>query len=193
MLKIFLKKCMNVLVPALLLPIAAIAQSSTSIDSIGSESSLIGSYRLGPGDVIDIQVFGESDLSGKIKLNEDGVINYAFVGEFSVTSRSLEEVENLLDNALRGDYLVDPRVTVSVAEYRPFYISGAVNRPGSYAYQLGLTVSKAISIAGGLSERASERKIYLVEDGGLEADRRRVQLDDPLQPGDSLNIEESFF
>jgi polysaccharide export outer membrane protein len=188
MLSTFLKTARGLLAATMLLPIVVCAQETAN-----GESSLVRGYRLGPGDTVDIRVFGETDLSGKIKLNEDGVINYAFVGEFNLAGRTLAEVENLLDSSLRGDYLVDPRVTVSVAEYRPFFIKGEVKSPGSHAYQLGLTISRAISIAGGLTERASERKIYLVPDGGLEADRRRVNLDDPVQPGDSITIEQSFF
>ena len=56
----------------LFFPVVASAQSTGE-----SEESLINSYRLGPGDVIDIQVFGEPDLSGHFKLNEDGVVHYA--------------------------------------------------------------------------------------------------------------------
>ncbi|NND43882.1 MAG: polysaccharide export protein [Xanthomonadales bacterium] len=165
------------------------AQEST----VSSESSVVKGYRLGPGDVVDIQVFGEEDLSPRIKLNEDGVFNYAFVGEFNLAGLTLYEAETRLDEALRGDYLVDPRVTVSVAEYRPFFIKGEVRSPGAYPFQLGLTVSRAITLAGGLTERASDRKIFLVSEGEGESQRRRVNLDDPVQPGDAITIEQSFF
>ena len=189
MLKKLRKICGFALATCLLFP----ATATLAQDTISDSQSLIGSYTLGPGDVIDVRVFGETDLSGKLKLNEDGVIRYAFLGDFKLAGQTVSEVESMLDSTLRGDYLIDPRITVTVAEYRPFYVSGAVRRPGSYAYQLGLTVSKALSLAGGLNERASDKKIYLVPDGGQETERRKVELDDPIQPGDSLTVEESFF
>lgn len=185
----FLKICSLMLAGGLLFP----AMSVFAQGAAGDSQSLIGSYRLGSGDVIDVRVFGEDDLSAKLKLNEDGVIHYAFLGDFRLSGMTVSEVERKLDSTLRGDYLIDPRITVTVAEYRPFYVNGAVKKPGGYAYQLGLTVSKALSLAGGLTERASDKKIYLVPDGGQEAERRKVELDDPIQPGDSLTVEESFF
>ena len=153
----------------------------------------VESYRLGPGDTIDVRVFGEDDLSLTLRLGEDGRINYAFVGEIYLENMTLLEVEQEITRRLEGDYLLNPRVSVTMSEYRPFFIQGEVSRPGSFPYQPGLTVSKAISLAGGLTERASDRKIFLVPDGGVVADRVRVSLDDLVGPGDTLTIEQSFF
>jgi polysaccharide export outer membrane protein len=150
-------------------------------------------YRLGPGDTVRIQVFGESDLSRDVKLGEDGLINYAFVGQIELAGQTLKEVEQTIHERLLGDYLVNPQVSVTMAEYRLFFINGEVNAPGGYAYQPGLTVSRAISLAGGLTERASDRKIFLIPDGRGEADRVRVTLDDGVGPGDTITIEQSFF
>lgn len=150
-------------------------------------------YTLGPGDVIQITVYGESDLTRQLTLTEDGRVNYAFVGEFVLSGLSIPAVEQLITDKLRGDYLINPQVSVTMAEYRPFYISGEVNSPGSYPYEPGLTVSKAISIAGGLTERASERKIFLVPNGGTEQEQHRVSLDDRVSPGDTITIEQSLF
>lgn len=151
------------------------------------------SYRLGPGDSVSIQVFGEADLSRDLRLGEDGRVNYAFVGPIGLAGLTLVEVERVITDRLLGDYLVNPQVSVTMAGYRPFFIHGEVRSPGSFPYQPGLTVSKAISLAGGLTERASERKIYLIPDGGGEADRVRVGLDEEIGPGVTITIEQSFF
>jgi polysaccharide export outer membrane protein len=168
---------------------------STTVTSAQSQGALpsADSYRLGPGDTIDVRVFGESDLSLTLRLGEDGRINYAFVGEIYLEDMTLLEVEREITRRLRGDYLLNPQVSVTMAEYRPFFIQGEVARPGSFPYQPGLTVSKAISLAGGLTERASDRKIFLVPDGGAVAERMRVSLDDLVGPGDTITIEQSFF
>ena len=158
-----------------------------------SEISAYSSYRLGPGDIISVQVFGEDDLTRQLKLEEDGRINYAFLGQIQLQGMTLPEIEQEITGRLRGDYLVNPQVSVTMAEYRLFFIHGEVKSPGSYHFQPGLTVSKAISLAGGLTERASERKIFLIPDGGGEANRLRVTLDDLIQPGVTITIEQSFF
>ena len=151
-------------------------------------------YRLGTGDRIAIAVFGEPELAVEAKVGDSGRIASPFIGELRVAGRTPAEVEKALAEALRGDWLVDPKVSVAIVEYRPFFINGQVRSPGSYAYQPGLTVRKAVSTAGGFTERASERAITLIPEG--ERDRgkgRTVGLDDPVGPGDILTVGESFF
>jgi polysaccharide export outer membrane protein len=177
--------------PAFLLAATVLSPGLLWAQEDGVEAA--SAYRLGPGDSVNIQVFGEADLSREVKLGEDGRINYAFVGLIELAGLTLGEVERTIHQRLLGDYLVNPQVSVTMAEYRPFFISGEVNAPGSYAYQPGLTVGKAISLAGGLTERASDRKIFLTPDGKGEADRVRVELDDEVRPGDTITIEQSFF
>jgi len=94
---------------------------------------------------------------------------------------------------LKGDYLVDPSVNVSVVEYRPFYINGEVKTPGGYPYQPGLTLRKAVALAGGFKERASKTKISLLSERALDGKQRQVGIDEVLNPGDIITVEQSFF
>ena len=182
------KILIKVTVCILSLPGLLLAQLD-SAQPLGDE----GSYRLGPGDSLHITVFGENDLSRDVKLGADGRINYAFIGQIELAGQTIAEVEKTITARLLGDYLINPRVSVTMADYRPFFIKGEVNSPGSFAFQPGLTVSKAISLAGGLTERASDRKIYLIRDGQGEASRAKVGLDELISPGDTIDIEQSFF
>lgn len=151
-------------------------------------------YRLSAGDLIAIQVFGQADLSPQVKISERGTIPYPFLGELTLAGLTIAEAETLIHDGLEGPYLVDPRVNVTVLEYRPFYINGQVKRPGSYPWQPGLTVQKALTLAGGLSARASARKIFLTPDKATsDADRVRVELTESVGPGDIITVEESFF
>jgi len=152
------------------------------------------SYRLAAGDRISIAVFGEPDLSVEAKVGDNGRIAYPFIGEVLVGGRSAAEVESQVGAALKGDFLVDPKVSVAVVEYRPFFINGQVKNPGSYAFQPGMTVRKAISLAGGLTERASERAISLIAEGQHDRNQgRKVGLDIAVGPGDIITVDESFF
>jgi polysaccharide export outer membrane protein len=151
-------------------------------------------YRLGSGDAIKITVFGESDLSLEARVDEGGRIPYPFLGQLEVAGKTPKELERSLADALAGDYLVDPRVSVAVVAYRPFFVNGQVRDPGSYAFQPGMTVRKAVSLAGGFTERASESRIVLIAEGQRDRERgRRVSLDEAIGPGDILTVEESFF
>lgn len=150
-------------------------------------------YVLASGDTIEVRVYGEADLSLRLDVPASGAVDYAFVGPIVLAGKTVRAVQDELHNILLGDYLVDPKVSVSVVRYRNIYIYGSVARPGAYAWEPGLTVRKVITLAGGLKERASGSKWFLVPEGGGETDRLRVSEDDPVGPGDTLTIEESFF
>ncbi|MCP4414681.1 MAG: polysaccharide export protein [Gammaproteobacteria bacterium] len=150
-------------------------------------------YRLGSGDRIEISVFDETELSLVSLLSDTGIINYPFLGELKLTGLTVKEVEVTITNGLKGPYLVNPSVQVSVVEYRPFFIDGQINNSGAYPYQPGLNVSKAVALAGGFTERASKTKIYVIRASDKSQKKIKVSLNDPIYPGDIVNIEESFF
>lgn len=150
-------------------------------------------YRLGPGDTVAIAVFGEDDLSPNLRVDETGRIPYPFLGELTVVGLTTNELRDLLMKGLRGDYLIDPKIAVSVAAYRPFYVNGQVREPGDFSYEPGMTVRKALSLAGGTTDRASLKKIYVVRDGTTEEERIKATLDTAVGPGDIVTIEDSFF
>jgi polysaccharide export outer membrane protein len=156
--------------------------------SNASSTSNFSNYKLGPGDVITISVYGEDDLVvSKVRLTDTGTITFPSVGEVSILGKRVSEVEELIASKLRGRVLVNPKVSASVDEYRPFYITGGVKRPGGYPYQSQLTVGKAVSLSGGYSERADKTKIYIQLDNN---DKVVVNENSFITPGDNLVIEE---
>lgn len=158
--------------------------------------SVVSNYKLAAGDVITIKVFGEDDLSReKIRLTDAGTVFYPVLGELQVLGKTVGELEKLITDGLRGRYLVNPRVAITIDDYRQFFVNGQVDKPGAYAYQPGLTVAKAVAIAGGFKERASKTKMFVIRetDPKKEKDKERVELGTLIFPGDVLTIEESFF
>ena len=156
----------------------------------------IADYKLGSGDLISIQVFSEDDLSMEVRLSGTASISYPFLGELTVANNTVLDLEKQIADGLRGDYLIEPRVNVSVVEYRPFFITGEVKDPGSYPFIPGLTLRKAITLAGGFTERASRNKIYVTNKDAYEAGNRTgktLRMDDPIRPDDVITIEQSFF
>lgn len=150
-------------------------------------------YRLGPGDRILIKVFGEEDLSMDVRISDTGRLNYPFLGELVVQDLTVSALEQRIARGLKGSYLHDPAVTVSIAEYRPFFLYGEVKTPGGIPYQPKLTVEQAIALGGGFTERASRSKIEVIRAGDAERKAVRVELSDPVLPGDIITVKQSFF
>jgi len=154
----------------------------------------LSSYRLGSGDLISIRVLGEDDLKReRVRLSDAGTMSFPILGEIRVKGMTVGALEDYITRGLRGRYLLDPKVTVSIDEYRSFFVNGMVERPGSYPFSPGLTVRKAVSIAGGFKERASRDKINIIRDDDPSQTPRRVDLNTAVMPGDILTVEESFF
>lgn len=154
----------------------------------------LSTYRLASGDVITIRVLGEDDLSKeKIRLTDAGSVSYPALGEVKVLGLTTGDLERIITAGLKGRYLVNPKVSVQIEEYRPFYINGMVDKAGGYPYQPGLTVRKAASLAGGFKERASLNKIYIIRDGDASQKSQKADLNTYVLPGDIVTVEESFF
>ncbi|MFJ5300956.1 polysaccharide biosynthesis/export family protein [Pseudomonas sp. NPDC088368] len=151
-------------------------------------------YQLSSGDTIAINVFGENDLTFKeIVLNDAGAFSYPFLGEVVAKGMTPTAVEQLITTKLKDGYLVNPRVSVSVLKYRPFFIGGEVKLPGGYPFQPGLTLDRAIALAGGLTERASDKRITLVRGSDLKRNEIKASLSTLVEPGDTINIDQGFF
>jgi protein involved in polysaccharide export with SLBB domain len=159
-----------------------------------TRDSALSNYRLGSGDVISIQVLGEDDLKReKIRLSDAATISYPILGEIRLAGKTVAELERLIREGLKGRYLINPQVTVTINEYRNFFINGQVERPGGYAFMPGLNVRKAVSLAGGFRERASKDKIFVIREDDPQQKAQRVDLNASVNPGDIITVEESFF
>jgi protein involved in polysaccharide export with SLBB domain len=163
-----------------------------SHSALSTESDL-EQYKLGSGDIINITVFGEPDLSLQIKLPHLGVMNYPFLGDIAVIGLTGSQLESTIYRGLLDDYLVNPSVSVTIEEYRPFFISGEVEKPSGYPYQPGLTVDKAAALAGGYTERASKFKIIIRREVNGQQNNINAGPNDVVLPGDIVTIEQSFF
>jgi len=150
-------------------------------------------YVLGQGALISIQVFDEPDLTMDSRISASGVINYSYLGDLRVAGKTPVDIEKEITGLLSDGYLVNPSVNVSITEYRPFFINGEVRSPGSYPFQPGLTLDKAIALAGGLTDRASTRKMFLVRAASNKQEQAKAEMTAKIEPGDIITIKEGFF
>jgi protein involved in polysaccharide export with SLBB domain len=150
-------------------------------------------YRLGSGDRVRVVVFGHDDLSGEFEVDDTGRVSLPLVGPVEAAGATAAELETRLAGALRPDYLLDPHVTVEVVGYRPIFILGEVENPGSYPYASGLTVVNAVALAGGYTYRASKRRVTIVRADDPQKTKERVEETAPVAPGDVIEVPERHF
>jgi polysaccharide export outer membrane protein len=159
----------------------------------GEQIADIASYKLGPGDALRVTVFRHLDLSGEFSLDGEGYFAMPLVGEILAGGRTARQLENEVEIALKsGGYLVDPQVSIEVLNYRPFYIIGEVNNPGSFEYVNGMTVINAVALAGGFTYRADQDDI-VISRGGSSGPEIEAAPDTKVLPGDIVEVQERFF
>ncbi len=149
-------------------------------------------YKLGPADQLRITVFGEPDLTGLFVVGSQGSIAYPLVGEVSAMGVTVAEFTIKLQTELLA-YVRAPNVSVEVANYRPFFILGEVQRPGTYPYSASLTVQNAVATAGGFTYRANRNRVYIRHANEPEERAFRLNTSTPVLPGDTIRIGERLF
>lgn len=165
------------------------AQGTGTPDSIGQSV-----YRIDTGDRVSILVYEEPDLSVTgVRVKADGTIAFPLLGDLEVAGLTSQELHNLVRARLLDGYLKKPSIAVTIDGYRLYYIKGEVNRPGGYSFVVGLTVAKAVALAGGFTARASERSITLVRESDPERPIEAISANTPILPGDIITVGESFF
>lgn len=150
-------------------------------------------YRLSPGDKLEINVFGEPDLSGEFDVNQNGNVTYPLLGQVEARGRTVAELRDAVARQLNARYLVDPKVSVEVLNYRPFFILGEVNNPGSYPFQAGMNVREAVALAGGYTRRAVTSEMILIRPTEDSEVKLEVQPRARVLPGDTIEVQRRFF
>lgn len=161
-------------------------------------------YRLGPQDKVRVKVFAWRPAVGEVyewkALNDvysvgaSGEISFPLIGDVAVGGLTLPEVSAVIGDQMKFDLGLNeaPQASVEIVEFRPFYITGSVQKPGEYSYRPGLTIIKAISLAGGMLRlneldalrldrdtitTAGERSVNVAELNALIARRARLEAE----------------
>lgn len=150
-------------------------------------------YVLGPGDKIRVTVFGQEDLSGEFEVDAAGSVALPLIQAVPAQGKTPQQLEKEIASRLEPDFLKNPKVSVEVLDYRPFYIYGEVMKPGGYPYVNGMTVHNAIALAGGFTYRARTSSVIIrrPKDGGVSEEN--ANLDATVTPGDVIEVRERYF
>lgn len=150
-------------------------------------------YTLDTGDKLRIIVFGQADLSNLYVVDAAGRVSMPLIGDIDTRGKTTKEVAGSITGRLRDGFLRDPKVTVEMDSYRPFFILGEVTTSGQFPYVYGMTVQTAVAIAGGFSPRANQSRVEITRNIKGELIRAEVPLHHPIRPGDTVRVYERWF
>jgi polysaccharide biosynthesis/export protein len=192
-------------------PSATPPTAAVTLPTSAAEPTPSPDYRVGPGDVLEVEVFGNPDLSRIPTVQTNGMVALPLLGEVAVAGLTLAEVKARLTDLLGRDYLVNPQVDVRVKEYQSQFVTvlGEVSTPGRRP--LRGTQTRLIDVlveAGGLTPRASGELVVNRADGTFEGgartmrvvlgattltpeEERRLQL--PLRAGDLITASPKYY
>ncbi len=164
----------------------------STMASTPADVALPTEYRLGAGDQLRITVFNEPELTGPYVVGSQGTIAYPLIGEVQASGLTVPELAESIRTALL-EFIRQPSVSVEVTNYRPFFILGEVQRPGTYPYSAGLTVPNAVATAGGFTYRANRNRVYIRHANEPEERSYPLTIATPVLPGDTVRIGERLF
>lgn len=150
-------------------------------------------YVLGAGDKLRLTVYGEADLSGDFAIDGSGYARLPLIGQVRAAGYTSQQLEGVITVALARGYLRQPRVSVEVTTYRPFYIIGAVNRPGQYPYIDHMTALNAVALAGGYTSGAVESVVFVRREGSNREEELPADRSTMIYPGDVVRVHNTFF
>jgi polysaccharide export outer membrane protein len=151
-------------------------------------------YTLASGDRLRIIVFGQENLSNIYAVDGAGRISMPLIGLVPVAGRTTVQVEEAIAAKLRAGYIREPKVTVEIDVYRPFFVLGEVTTSGQYPYVNGMTVQTAVAIAGGYTPRGAKdyAEVTRIDRYGRPI-TAAVPINYPVRPGDTIVIKERWF
>lgn len=187
----------SIIYAALAFALAACSTSGPPPISTGeryaSGQSFDESYKLGAGDKVHMSVFSEPQLGGDFLVSGDGKLSLPLIGDVDAIGKTTREVARMVEISLADGYLRNPRVSMEVIAYRPFFILGEVKSPGQYPYVNGLTVTNAIATAQGFTPRAHKKYVFIRRFGEQAEQKYLVTGDLRVQPGDTIRLTERYF
>ena len=153
-------------------------------------------YTVDEGDILSINVYSHEDMTTRVRISGEGNITFPLLGSVQVAGLTTQQISEKLTAALADGYLINPQVNVFIEEFRiqNIFISGQVNKPDAYQYELDMTLIKVITLAGGFTDLAAKRKVKIIRTiDDKELTIEKAKMDEAILPGDVIVVPESFF
>lgn len=159
-------------------------------------------YRIGPRDLIQVEVFELPELNVQRRVSSQGTVRLPVLGDFEVAGKTEAEAASALETSLEASYVERASVSIQVLEIRArsFTVIGAARQPGEYGLPGERSLLEAITAAGGLADNhGSSIHVLRRASNGL-SDQLTIDIDDllvradprvniPILPNDLINVE----
>lgn len=172
---------------------SARADDSVQPASYRPSETASDTYIIGTGDKLRIIVFGEDDLGGTFDVDGSGYVSLPLIGQVKVAGLSATQAEQTVTSLYANGYLKEPRVNIEIAQYRPFYVIGQVNKPGEYPYVNDMSLPNAVALAGGYTDKAEQGGVYIRRNGDTSEKYYDADAVVKIYPGDVVRIPSSAF
>lgn len=186
---------------------AALAAATTTTDPAPAPPAggkllprIDAGYKIGPQDVLRIDVWKEPDLTRQVSVRPDGKISLPLLDDVQAAGLTPLELRNSVRDGLK-EYITDPQVTITVSEInsRRIFVTGEVMRSGTFTLLPNMTVLQALSSCGGFTQFANTKKIYLLRMDGAKQIKipvnykdlvkgRKPEINILLQDGDTIVV-----
>ena len=147
------------------------------------------SYVIGPSDVLTITVWKEATLSGTILVRPDGMISLALLGDVQASGLTPLQLADRISTKLKK-YIQDPNVSVVITQIhsKVVYLLGEVVKRGPVEMTPGMTLLEAVASAGGLTDFANSKKMYLLRNESGSQQKIPVNYKQALKGDSTLNL-----
>jgi polysaccharide biosynthesis/export protein len=178
---------------------------SSAVAAAGSESA---EYLIGPGDSLQVFVWGQPDLSVTVPVRPDGRVSTPLIEDIEAVGKTPTQLGREMEQVL-SEYIRTPEVNVIVQEFVGTFgsqirVLGQVTRPGAVPYRDKMTLLDVIIEVGGLTKFAAGNRSRLVRTIDGRSEETRVRLEDlvnrgrveknvEMRPGDIVIVPEAVF
>jgi protein involved in polysaccharide export with SLBB domain len=145
------------------------------------------------GEKIRITVYGEPTLSGDYDIDPNGVVSLPLAGTVQAVGLTQPELEQALAKKFKSEYLRNPKVTVTILQFRPIYIVGEISKPGEFPFKPGLNILTAMALAGGGTYRANRNYVLIQHIGETDMKEYPQSAETMILPGDLIRVPERYF
>ena len=169
------------------------ASLTTPADAVTAAASAVtpasSGYVVGPADLLTISVMREAGLSGSLLVRPDGMVSMPLLGDVVAAGRSPEQLAEEITAGLKK-FIQDPHVVVVVTQInsKKVYMIGEVTKVGPVDMTPGMTLLEAVSSAGGLTQYANSRKIYILRKDDSKQEKIQVKYKQALKGDSSCNV-----
>jgi polysaccharide export outer membrane protein len=153
---------------------------------LNSLAGLGADYRVGPNDLIDVEVYGVPELKRTVRVNSSGMVSLALVGNMALAGLTAQQAETAIAEKYTEKFLQDPQVSVFIKEFttQRITIEGAVSKPGIYPVTGQLTLLRALALSGGFAPYANINQIVVYRSGAAGQREQFVYDLDKVRAGE---------